>query len=348
MAALQFWFEFASTYSYPAAWRIGSLTAASGVAVEWRPFLLGPIFHAQGWDDSPFNIYPAKGRYMWRDLERLCALHGIAWRRPSRFPRNGLLAARVACSIAEEPCCGEFTRRVYHANFAEDREISDPAVIGSILEAVGEPAGQILERAQSAQNKERLRRHTEEAARAGIFGAPSFVTGGELFWGNERLEQAIKAAQTQAAPSTNGNIHGASDGTDPRELALVAPELFVPDVDAAVHFYQTLGFDLVRCERAAGRATFAIVALGAAIVMLADQQHYGPMGGRDLDGPRGTGIDVRFVVADVDAMYSRCVAAGASVALDIGDRYYGLRDFIVRDVNGYRLRFASPLAGESA
>jgi len=104
MAALQFWFEFASTYSYPAAWRIGSLTAASGVAVEWRPFLLGPIFHAQGWDDSPFNIYPAKGRYMWRDLERLCALQGIAWQRPSRFPRNGLLAARVACAIAEEPC----------------------------------------------------------------------------------------------------------------------------------------------------------------------------------------------------------------------------------------------------
>src|SRR5215467_15912476 len=87
---------FASTYSYPAAMRIERLTAAAGVAVEWRPFLLGPIFQRQGWGDSPFNLYPAKGQYMWRDLERLCAAEHLALRRPSVFPRNGLLAARVA------------------------------------------------------------------------------------------------------------------------------------------------------------------------------------------------------------------------------------------------------------
>ena len=74
-APLQFWFEFASTYSYPAASRVGALAAAAGAALEWRPFLLGPIFRDQGWNDSPFNVYPVKGRYMWRDLERLCAAH---------------------------------------------------------------------------------------------------------------------------------------------------------------------------------------------------------------------------------------------------------------------------------
>ena len=139
-----------------------------------------------------------------------------------------------------------------------------------------------------------------------------------------------------------------SHGEDPRERALVAPELFVADVDAAVRFYtQKLGFELVRREQDGGRGTFAIVALGEAIVMLADQAHYAPMGGGGIEGSRGSAIDVRFMVADVDSMYARCVAADVSIALDIADRYYGLRDFIVRDLNGYRLRFAAPLASET-
>ena len=192
---LQFWFEFASTYSYLAASRIESSATRSGVTVEWKPFLLGPIFQSQGWNDSPFNIYPAKGRYMWRDLERICGREQIPFSKPSRFPRNGLLAARVASAAAAEPWCAEFSRRVYHANFAEDREISDPEVIASILEAVGQRSADVLAGAQSAENKERLRAETEQAARLGIFGAPSFVVEGELFWGNDRLETAIDWAR---------------------------------------------------------------------------------------------------------------------------------------------------------
>jgi 2-hydroxychromene-2-carboxylate isomerase len=101
-SALEFWFEFGSTYSYLSAVRIED---AEGVQVSWRPFLLGPIFEEQGWNDSPFNVYPAKGRYMWRDMERLCTKYGIPFARPSRFPRDGLLAARVAClaSVKLEP-----------------------------------------------------------------------------------------------------------------------------------------------------------------------------------------------------------------------------------------------------
>jgi 2-hydroxychromene-2-carboxylate isomerase len=189
---LQFWFEFASTYSYPAAFRVERLASSAGATVDWRPFLLGPIFQSQGWSDSPFNLYPVKGRYMWRDLERLCAREGLPLRRPSRFPRNGLLPARVACLGSTERWCPEFTRRVYHANFAEDLEVSDPEIVASILEAVGAPPTEILARAQSAENKDRLRRQTEEAVRLGIFGSPSFVVGDELFWGNDRLEQALE------------------------------------------------------------------------------------------------------------------------------------------------------------
>jgi 2-hydroxychromene-2-carboxylate isomerase len=188
---MQFWFEFASTYSYPAAMRIETATAERGVDLEWRPFLLGPIFAAQGWDDSPFNIYPAKGRYMWRDLERLCTRQGLPLRRPSRFPRSGLLAARVALAGAAEPWLPSFVRAVYHANFAEDREIAERAVIAELLHELDVPAAVLLARADSELVKAALRAQTEQAQRLGIFGAPSFVVGDELFWGGDRLEHAL-------------------------------------------------------------------------------------------------------------------------------------------------------------
>jgi 2-hydroxychromene-2-carboxylate isomerase len=188
---LQFWFEFASTYSYPAAMRIGARASAAGIAVEWRPFLLGPIFQAQGWNDSPFNVYPVKGRYMWRDLERICDKEGLPLQRPSRFPRPSLIAARAACVGADESWGPDFVRAVYHANFAEDREIGEAEVIGAILTGLGLDAESVLTRAQGPDVKAHLRANTDEAIALGIFGAPSFVVDGELFWGNDRLEDAL-------------------------------------------------------------------------------------------------------------------------------------------------------------
>src|SRR5262249_7364893 len=97
MAAFEFWYEFGSTYSYPAAMRIDHLAAKAGVEVRWRPFLLGPIFQTLGWNDSPFNIFAAKGRYMWRDLARARQAEGLPLRLPPvKFPQNGLKAARIA------------------------------------------------------------------------------------------------------------------------------------------------------------------------------------------------------------------------------------------------------------
>jgi len=191
MATLDFWFEFASTYSHLAVARIGALARDAGVEVVWKPFLLGPIFKAQGWKDSPFNIYEAKGRYMWRDMERLCEQYGLGFRRPSVFPRNGLLAARVATIAGNDAWVPDFVRAVYHANFAEDREISDRGVIAEILGEIGQDSTAVLAAAETPENKERLKRRTEEAVRLGIFGAPSFTTRGELFWGNDRLEDAL-------------------------------------------------------------------------------------------------------------------------------------------------------------
>ena len=195
MAALQFWFEFASTYSYPAAMRIAERAAAADVDVEWRPFLLGPIFQAQGWNDSPFNVYPVKGRYMWRDLERICRKADLPFRRPTRFPRPSLIGARVACLGAAQRWAPAFVRAVYHANFAEDRETGTDEVIGAILTALGLDAQALLARAQTPQVKAQLRTNTDEAIALGVFGAPSFVVGSELFWGNDRLDDALAWAQ---------------------------------------------------------------------------------------------------------------------------------------------------------
>ena len=189
--SLEFWFEFASTYSYPAASRVEQVAGAAGVAVAWRPFLLGPIFRSQGWNDSPFNIYPVKGRYMWRDLERLCERHDLPLRRPSQFPRNGLAAARVAMLGADTAWGPSFVRAVYRANFGEDRDIADTAVLAEILAGLGQPAAALLERAGTGEVKDALRRQTDAAIGFGIFGAPTFRVGDEIFWGNDRLEEAI-------------------------------------------------------------------------------------------------------------------------------------------------------------
>jgi 2-hydroxychromene-2-carboxylate isomerase len=195
---VDFWFEFASTYSYPAAMRVEALAAERGIAVAWRPFLLGPIFGAQGWNDSPFNIYPVKGRYMWRDLERICAEHGFPFRRPSQFPRNGLLAARVACRFSHEAWVPAFVRAVYRANFADDRDISAPDTIARCLADAGQDPAARIEEAQSAESKVLLRACSDEAIQIGIFGAPSFRVGSELFWGHDRLLDALRWAEEHA------------------------------------------------------------------------------------------------------------------------------------------------------
>ena len=192
MATLDFYFDFASTYSYPAAMRIGALAAAAGVTLRWRPFLLGPIFKAQGLETSPFNLYPVKGQYMVRDIERLCADLGLAFRRPEPFPAHSLLAGRVGTVGVAEGWVAKFAPALYRAEFSEGRRIDDPTVVGSVLADIGVDAEKALARAQSDEIKGALRGATEDAQRAGIFGAPSFVTeNGELFWGNDRLEQAL-------------------------------------------------------------------------------------------------------------------------------------------------------------
>ncbi len=191
MAAAEFWYEFASTYSYPAAMRAASLAKARGVELTWRPFLLGPIFAANGWRDSPFNIYPAKGRYMWRDLERICDALDLPLRRPEPFPQNSLLAARVALTLEGEER-EEFSRRTYAAEFGEGLPIADRATLALLLAKLGLDQEGVFARAENGANKALLKAESARAAELGIIGSPCLVTeDGEVFWGNDRLEQGL-------------------------------------------------------------------------------------------------------------------------------------------------------------
>ena len=199
MAAAEFWYEFASTYSYPAAMRAASLAKARAVELTWRPFLIGPIFVANGWRDSPFNIYPAKGRYMWRDLERICDALDLPLRRPEPFPQNSLLAARVALALDGEERV-EFSRRVYAAEFGEGLSIADRATLATLLGKLRLDPGGVFARAEDGANKALLKAESARAAELGIIGAPCLVTAdGEVFWGNDRLEQGLDWAASQRA-----------------------------------------------------------------------------------------------------------------------------------------------------
>lgn len=163
-----------------------------GIRIEWKPFLLGPIFKDQGMSDSPFNLYPTKGKYMWKDLERRSAKYGLPFRKPDIFPQNGLKAARITIANLDKPWVYDFILETYKVEFSKKQDISESFVLFQILRSLGQTPESIIASSESDENKNKLRENTEQARKLGIFGAPSFIANGELFWGDDRLEDAIE------------------------------------------------------------------------------------------------------------------------------------------------------------
>lgn len=188
---IDFWFEFGSNYSYLSVMRIEQEAARLGVNVRWQPFLLGPIFQSFGWQTSPFVLHKEKGDYAWKDMARQCRRQGIPWLKPTTFPRPAILPLRVALIGASEPWMGEYCRRMMLLNFAHDRDIDSKEAVADALAGLGLDVDAILAGAVSPENKLRLRTQTETAKARGIFGAPMFFVGDEMFWGNDRLDEAL-------------------------------------------------------------------------------------------------------------------------------------------------------------
>ncbi len=196
-----FWYEFASPYSYLSAMRVDDEAARIQVAVEWKPFLLGPIFKSHGWETSPFNLYPAKGRYMARDIARIAEGRGLPFKMPAAFPGNGLKAARLGIAARSQGFLPAFSRAVFSAAFGQGLDVFDDAVLTDCLSAAGLDADIIRSLAKDGAVKSELRANTEQAQALGIFGAPSFITDdGELFWGDDRLDQALSWARAGGGP----------------------------------------------------------------------------------------------------------------------------------------------------
>ena len=191
---IEFWFEFASSYSYLSVMRIEALAGGAGCPILWRPFLLGPIFRELGWTNSPFVLQKEKGDYMWHDLARQARKYGLEFNKPSIFPRRALLPLRVALLGANAPWGPAFFRAVMRQNWVHDTDIDTPqSVLAALDGLVPDPAAVLAAAGQDAV-KQGLREQTEEARRRGLFGAPTFMVEGEMFWGDDRLEDAVAAA----------------------------------------------------------------------------------------------------------------------------------------------------------
>ncbi len=188
---LQFWYEFGSTYTYLSVVRIEALAGAAGVSFAWKPFLLMPVLKHLG-VGNPFIANAAKCAYMWADLMRRAEALKIPIERPSVYPPNSLVTARVARLGIDEGWGVAFTSEAFRQHWLNDVIIGTDENTQASLLAVGQEPDVTLARALSDANKEALRTQTQQAIELGLFGSPSFVVDGELFWGDDRLEDALK------------------------------------------------------------------------------------------------------------------------------------------------------------
>jgi 2-hydroxychromene-2-carboxylate isomerase len=193
MPTMEIWLEYASTYSYLTVARVGALARERGVTLDWQPFFLPPVRDKQNMG-FPFPEESAKTAYMWKDLERRARRYGLPYRRPEQYPVNSLQTIRVALLGAREGWCQPFTEEAFRLHWTEGVLIGTDENMAQALRKAGQDAERVLPLASSPENKEALKAQTPRALERGIFGAPSFVAGGELFWGDDRLEDAIEWA----------------------------------------------------------------------------------------------------------------------------------------------------------
>lgn len=183
---LELFFDVVSPYSYMACSRIDEVAVQHGVTVQWRPFFLGGVMKATG--NKPPAQLPARGLYMLKDLTRWSTRLDVPFRFPSIFPMNTLAAQRILASEPDHDAMRDLAKRLFRAYWADDRDISDAAVLADIAGA------EALARAQSPEAKAALRAPTDQAVARGAFGAPTFFLGDEMWFGNDRLEWAVEAA----------------------------------------------------------------------------------------------------------------------------------------------------------
>lgn len=188
---VEMFFFCGSTYTYLTVMRVEEEAARAGVEVRWRPFNVREIMIEQ--DNIPFRDKPVKMRYMWRDLERRAARHGIPFNGAPTYPVDPEnLSNRVGIIAAEEGWCPEYARATYRAWFLENKAPGEIQNLTETLRGLGRDPEDVIPRADTREVRERYAAETDVARSMGIFGSPTFVVGDEIFWGDDRLEEALE------------------------------------------------------------------------------------------------------------------------------------------------------------
>ena len=196
MRAIEFFFDYGSPASYLAYTQMPAIAERTGATIIYRPMLLGGVFKATG-NRSPIEI-PPKGAWMMGDLARFAKRYGVPYARNPHFPLNTLNLMRGAIAAENEGRLIPYSDAIFRAVWADQRNMEDPIVIAAVLREAGFDPAAMMAAIGTAQVKDGLRANTEEAVARGVFGAPTFFVGKELFFGQDRLdfveEEARKAA----------------------------------------------------------------------------------------------------------------------------------------------------------
>jgi 2-hydroxychromene-2-carboxylate isomerase len=186
---IDFYFDFSSPYGYLASTKIDELAVKHGRAVTWRPILLGAVFKITG--GQPLPTIPLKGSYAAHDMARSARLLNVPFKLPTKFPVAGQAPSRAFYWVGDkDPALArKLAQALYHAYFAEDRDISNPEVTSNVAAKLGMDKGEVSQALNDPAVKERLRTEVDAAIERGVFGSPYIVIDGEPFWGADRLDQ---------------------------------------------------------------------------------------------------------------------------------------------------------------
>jgi len=193
---IDFYFDFSSPYGYFAGTKIDDLAAKHGRDVTWRPILLGAVFKITG--GQPLPTIPLKGSYSAHDLQRSARLFKMSFKMPTKFPIGSTAPARAFYWLNDrDPAAArKLALALFHAYFAEDRDISNPEVTGNVAAKLGVDKVELAQALNEPAVKERLRSEVAAAIERGVFGSPYFIVDGEPFWGSDRLEQVDRWLET--------------------------------------------------------------------------------------------------------------------------------------------------------
>ena len=191
MKEIEFWFSIGSTYTYLSVTRLAEVSEKTGTSFSWQPFSVRKIMREM--DNIPFPpTKKFKVDYMWRDIERRAQGYGFTANVPAPYPLKELdLANRVAVLAMQEGWCEDYVRETYRLWFVDGYESGSDVNLTQTLSEIGQDKLRVLELAGSSDVESVYLEQTERAKQAGIFGSPSFIVDGELFWGDDRLEDAI-------------------------------------------------------------------------------------------------------------------------------------------------------------